>query len=153
MALDVGSKRIGVAVSDESRTIATPLGVIRRGTGDHAVVRRFVAEWQVERLVIGLPTSLSGREGPQAAEVRAFAVSLAPNLAQDDRLAPTIDFWDERLTTAIADRALVNVGANRAQRKTRIDAVAAAVILQDYLEALRQRRPGGPRPLRASSAT
>ncbi len=71
MALDVGGKRIGVAISDESGTIATPLGAVVRGRGDHAELRRLVAEWSVERLVIGLPTGLSGREGPQAADVRA----------------------------------------------------------------------------------
>ena len=139
MALDVGGKRIGVAISDESGTIATPLGAVVRGRGDHAELRRLVAEWSVERLVIGLPTGLSGREGPQAADVRAYAGALATALGAEDRAALPIDFWDERLTTAIAERSLIASGAKRAQRKERIDAVAAAVILQDYLDAARRR--------------
>lgn len=143
MALDVGSKRIGVALSDETGTIATPLGVVARGSGDHAELRRLVAAWDVGRVVVGLPTGLSGREGPQAADVRAYVASLITALASDVAPAPTIDYWDERLTTTIAERSLIASGARRAQRKTRVDAVAAAVILQDYLDAMRRRRRGG----------
>lgn len=143
MALDVGSKRIGVAVGDETGLIATPVGVVPRGDGDHAELRRLIAEWGVDRLVVGLPTGLSGREGPQAADVRAFADSLITALAAGATPAPGIDFWDERLTTAIAERSLIASGVRRARRKTRVDAVAAAVILQDYLDARRRRRRRG----------
>ena len=137
MALDVGGRRIGVAVSDETRLIATPVGYVERDTRhrrDRAELRDLIARWQVERLVVGLPTSLSGREGPQAAEVRAYA----DNLAND--LDVPLDYWDERLTTAIAERALIAAGARRAARREQIDATAAAVILQDYLDAARLRQ-------------
>jgi putative Holliday junction resolvase len=134
MALDVGGRRIGVAVSDETRLIATPVGYVERGRGDRAELRRLIARWQVERLVVGLPTSLSGREGPQAAEVRAYADRLAADLALP------LDYFDAGLTPAIAEKALVAGGAKRARRREQIDAAAAAVILQDYLDTARHRR-------------
>jgi putative holliday junction resolvase len=134
MALDVGGRRIGVAVSDETRAIASPICYVERGRGDRAELRRLVARWEVERLVVGLPTSLSGREGPQAAEVRAYADALAADLDLP------LDYHDERLTTTIAEKALIAQGARRAQRREQIDATAAAVILQGYLDAARHRR-------------
>lgn len=143
MALDVGSKRIGVALSDETGTIATPFTAVERGRGDHAAFRRLVAAWDVGRIVVGLPTGLSGREGPQTADVRAYAASLTTALASDATPPPTLDYWDERLTTAIAERSLIATGTRRADRRSRVDAVAAAVILQDYLDAKRRRRREG----------
>lgn len=152
MALDVGDRRIGVAIADESETIATPIGRVERGGGGGrgrgrgggggdaaalAELGRLTAEWGVDRLVVGLPTGLSGREGPQAASVRAFAAVLRGALGPDP---PEILFWDERLTTAIAERALVAAGARRERRRREIDAVAAAVILQSFLDAARSRR-------------
>ena len=136
MALDVGGRRIGVAVADESGTIATPIATVLRDRGDHADIARLVVAWNIDRLIVGLPTGLSGREGPQAADVRAYADRLAAALGP----YPAIEFWDERLTTAIAERALIAGGARRAERKARIDAVAAAVILQSYLDTARHRR-------------
>ena len=135
LALDVGERRIGVAVSDETGVIATPVATVLRGRGDLAEIARLVTEWEADRVVVGLPTGLSGREGPQAAVVRAYATTLANHLGP----APPIHFWDERLTTAIAERALIAAGTRRAQRRERIDAVAAAVILQSYLDAGRSR--------------
>ncbi len=133
MALDVGGRRIGVAVSDETRLIATPLRYVLRGRRDHAAIRSLVETWDVERLVVGMPTGLSGREGPQAAEVRAYAERLAAALNLP------LEYWDERLTTTIAEQALISVGTRRAKRREQIDAVAAAVILQSYLDAARHR--------------
>jgi putative Holliday junction resolvase len=135
LALDVGDRRIGVAVSDESGTIASPLATVARGREDLAAIGRLVTERQISRLVVGLPTGLSGREGPQATKVRAFAAELAAVLGPD----LPIEFWDERLTTTIAERSLIEAGTSRARRRERIDAVAAAVILQGYLEATRRR--------------
>ena len=131
MALDVGERRIGVAVSDETGVIATPLATVLRGAGDLDEIRRLVGEWEMDRLVVGLPTGMSGREGPQAAIVRAYAATLVDHLGPE----PPVDFWDERLTTAIAERALIAAGTRRAKRRERIDAVAAAIILQSYLDA------------------
>lgn len=134
LGLDIGSKRIGVAVSDETGTIATPVGVVRRGPGDIEELRGLVERWDVTRIVAGLPTGLSGREGPQAGAVRQYADAVARALGL------RLQYWDERLTTAIAERALIEAGTRRAKRKERIDAVAAAVILQGYLDAARHRR-------------
>ena len=134
LALDVGGKRIGVAVSDESRAIASPLRYVTRGQRDRADLRLLATEWNAELLVVGLPTGMSGREGPQAAEVRAYAEPLAVALGLP------LDYWDERLTTAIAERMLIESGVRRAARRERIDAVAASIILQDYLDAARIRR-------------
>jgi putative Holliday junction resolvase len=134
MGLDVGGKRIGVAVSDELGLIATPVGFVTRGARDRDELRKLVARWGVARLVVGLPTGLSGREGPQAAEVRAFADALAADLGLP------LAYWDERLTTAIAERALIESGRRRERRKEQIDAVAAAVMLQSYLDAEAGRR-------------
>lgn len=134
LGLDVGDKRIGIAVSDETALIATPLRVVKRGSGDRAEIDRLAREWNAERLIVGLPTGLSGREGPQAASVRVYADALAAALD-----LPLV-YWDERLTTAIAERALIEAGHRRAQRKERIDAVAAAVILQSFLDAARFRQ-------------
>ena len=139
MALDVGERRVGIAVGDETGTIATPLVTVQRGRDDLAEIGRLVREWHVTRLVIGLPTGLSGREGPQAASVRAFAAAVEAALGPD----PPIAYWDERLTTAIAERALIETGTRRARRRERIDAVAAAVILQSYLDARRKGETGG----------
>lgn len=144
MALDVGGKRIGVAVADETRTIASPVGVVARGPEDWVEIARLIEQWNVSGLVLGLPTGLSGREGPQAADVRYFAKGLAAVLGPE----PPIAFWDERLTTTIAERALIANGTRRARRKEQIDAVAAAVILQDYLDAARHRHARNTMPSR-----
>ena len=141
MALDVGERRIGVAVGDESGTIATPLGTVKRGRDEVAEIGRLIEEWAVDRLVVGLPTGLSGREGPQAARVRAYVADLEAALEP----GLPIDYWDERLTTAIAERSLIEAGVRRARRRDRVDAVAAAVILQGYLDAKRRRETGDGR--------
>lgn len=133
MGLDVGERRVGVAISDELGAIATPLATVQRGPRDREEISRLVREWNVSQLVVGMPTGLSGREGPQAALVRAFAAKL------EQELDPSVEvvYWDERLTTAIAERSMIEAGTSRARRKERIDAVAAAVLLQSYLDAAR----------------
>jgi putative Holliday junction resolvase len=139
MGLDVGERRIGVAIADELGTIASPLTTVTRKPGDLAELRDLAIERGVDVLVVGLPTGMSGREGPQAAVVRAFADDLG------DAVGPAIDvaFWDERLTTAVAERVLRERGKRRGRDRGEVDAVAAAVILQGYLDACRAR--GGQR--------
>jgi putative Holliday junction resolvase len=139
MGLDVGERRIGVAIADELGTIASPLTTVTRKPGDLAELRDLAIERGVDVLVVGLPTGMSGREGPQAAVVRAFADDLG------DAVGPAIDvaFWDERLTTAVAERVLRERGKRRGRDRGEVDAVAAAVILQGYLDACRTR--GGQR--------
>lgn len=136
LGLDVGERRIGVAVSDELGVVASPVGYVPRGPGDREALRALVERYGVTRLVAGLPRGLSGREGPQAADVRAYADALAADLGLP------IEYWDERLTTAIAERSLIESGSRRKQRRERVDAVAAAVMLQDYLDAQRRKRSG-----------
>lgn len=135
MGLDVGERRIGVAIADELGTIASPLTMVPRGHGDLAELRDLAIDKGVDLVVVGLPTGLSGREGPQAALVRAFADDLDAAVGPDIRL----EFWDERLTTAVAERALRERGNRRGRRTGEIDAVAAAVILQGFLDARRAR--------------
>ncbi len=134
MGLDIGGKRIGVAISDETRIIATPVRFVERGAGDRRAFAELIERYTVGRLVVGLPTGMSGREGPQSADVRAYADQLAMDLDLP------MDYWDERLSTAIAERTLIAGGSSRADRRTRVDAVAAAVILQGYLDHERYQR-------------
>lgn len=134
LGLDIGSKRIGVAVSDETGWLASPVAVVERGPGDRAAFQALVDKYGATGLVSGMPTGLSGREGPQAAETRLYADRLA------DDLALPLDYWDERLSTAVAERAMIDAGMRRGARKERIDAAAAAVMLQGYLDHQRMRR-------------
>jgi putative Holliday junction resolvase len=135
LGLDVGERRIGVAIADELGLIASPFAVVLRSPKDLKDIRDLALKKDVERVVVGLPTGMSGREGPQAATVRAFVDELAKVLGPD---LPIV-FWDERLTTAVAERALRGQGNTRSRRKGEIDAMAAAVILQGYLDANRSR--------------
>ena len=143
MGLDVGERRIGMAIADELGMIASPAGVVQRGEGDLQRILDTARAQGAGVIVIGLPMGLSGREGPQAATVRAFAETLAS--ASDDSLE--IVFWDERLTSTMAERALEAQGRKKNRRSGEIDAMAAAFILQGYLDAernsFRQRSPHG----------
>ena len=133
LGLDIGSKRIGVAISDELGMLASPVAMVLRGRNDRSEFRALIAEWNPDKLVAGLPTGLSGREGPQAAETRAYADALAAELGLP------LDYWDERLSSAVAERSLIESGVRRDKRKEKIDAMAAAVMLQGYLDNQRFR--------------
>ncbi len=131
LALDLGSKRIGVAVSDLSGTIASPLTVIQRSgrlAVDHQRIRDLVAEEEAELLVVGLPLSMNGSMGIAAKaaikEVRQLATVVGV----------PVETWDERRTTATADAILLERGMRAPQRRSVIDKVAAAVILQAWLD-------------------
>jgi putative Holliday junction resolvase len=128
IALDVGERRIGVAVSDPTGTLATPHSVIRRRSKaeDFAAVARLAAELEAERVVVGLPLSLDGSVGPQARRVMRYAQALARTLTVP------VELYDERYSTLTADELLAEGGG---QRRAPIDAAAAAVILQDYLDS------------------
>lgn len=129
LGLDVGGKRIGVAVSDELGLIASPVAMVARGARSGQEIRAHAERLGVVSLVVGLPVGLSGREGPQATEVREFVESVASQVG-----LPVI-WWDERLSTSIAERSLIASGARRDKRKQQVDAVAAAIILQGYLDS------------------
>lgn len=131
--LDLGTKTIGVAVSDGLRSIATPLTVIRRSkfSADAAALLDLAADRALAGIVLGLPRNMDGSEGPRAQSTRAFARNL-------ERLTPLpITFWDERLSTVAAERALLEADASRARRAQVIDQVAAGLILQGALDRLR----------------
>jgi putative Holliday junction resolvase len=132
LGLDVGTKTIGLALSDVSRMIATGFETIRRTkfSRDAERLLAVIAEHQVVGLVIGLPINLDGRDGPRAQATRAFARNLA-GLVQMPIL-----LWDERMTTLAAERALLEADLSRRRRAEIIDQVAAALILQSALDRL-----------------
>jgi putative Holliday junction resolvase len=128
LGLDIGEKRIGVAISDELGMIASPLVTINATGNVLAEMRTLIAKYDIPRIIVGLPVGLSGREGPQAKKVRAVADALAADLGID------IVYSDERLSSTVAEAALISQGTRRDKRKQHIDSMAAAVILQGYLE-------------------
>lgn len=136
MALDLGEKRIGVAVSDTTQTIATPHSVVSRRSRaeDYAHYAALVDELDVVLVVIGLPITLSGHEGQRAAWVRDYVSGLA------GQLATPLVFWDESLTTRQAEASLRAGGKRGRKIKEHVDAVAAALILQSYLDAADRER-------------
>jgi putative Holliday junction resolvase len=139
LAIDAGSARIGVARCDSGGLLATPLATVSRGPGDLDSIASLVAAEAAIEVIVGLPTGLSGREGPAAAGARAFAAALAT------RLAPVpVRLVDERLTTVIAHDALREAGRGSRARRPVVDQAAAALILQGALDAERSTgRPAG----------
>jgi putative holliday junction resolvase len=132
IGVDVGDVRIGVARSDPSGLIATPVETVRRGPGDLARLRAIAAEEDALEVVVGLPRSLSGGEGPAAAKVRAFAHDLV--LA----LTPLpVRLCDERLSTVTAEAVLRGQGKKGQKRRAVVDQAAAVVILQNALDTER----------------
>ena len=133
VALDVGDARIGVAVSDASRLIASPVEVIHRvGFGpDVKRVQEICRRYDTTLILSGLPLNLNGTEGPQAAKVRLFCQQL-------EKVGLVVYYQDERLTTVTAENALLEQNMHRAQRRQNVDNVAAAVILQQYLDTINQ---------------
>lgn len=136
-ALDVGDARIGVAVSDELGITATGIGVVRRKGGRHDLdaLAGLLEEYRPFRLVVGLPITLQGVEGPQARKVRAFAERAATHLGV------SVEYVDESFTTVEAERVLVEADVSRRRRRQVVDKVAATIILQAYL-ATRPAAPG-----------
>lgn len=128
VALDHGTTRIGVAVSDPLGLTAQPFGMIPAGPGLLDELRRLLAQWEVDVIVVGLPVGLDGREGAPAAAARTFAAEVSAATGHRTTL------YDERFSTVVADRAMIEGGARRRRRRERRDAVAAAVFLQGYLD-------------------
>jgi len=131
--LDLGTKTLGVAVSDGLRQVATPLTTIKRVkfTQDAAALLAIVEGRGLAGLILGLPLNMDGSEGPRAQSTRAFARNL-------ERLTPLpIAFWDERLSTVAAERALLEADTSRRRRAEVIDHVAAGYIMQGALDRLR----------------
>ena len=138
MALDVGRSRIGVAFSDPDQTLAFPHAAIGRASEpeDVAAVLDLARENRVQEIVVGLPLSLSGEMGPQAREVTGFAKSLSA------RAEVPVTTLDERYSTVEAERLLREAGQQPSRNRSEVDAMAAAIILQSFLDARRsaQRR-------------
>ena len=132
LGLDLGERRVGVAVSDSAGKVATPVETLVRTGDPERDLRAFadrVSEWQAEIVVVGLPISLDGTEGPAAAGARAGVDRLERLLA-----VPVVSY-DERLTTVIAERSLMEQQMKGPQRRGVVDQVAAAVMLQSWLDA------------------
>jgi putative Holliday junction resolvase len=131
VALDLGSKRIGVAASDPGQVLASPYTVLARGRShadDHRRIREVVEELGAERVVVGLPLALDGRQGPAAKAALAEVDEL------EEALPVPVETWDERLTTVAADRSMVARGMKAPARRKVVDQVAAAVLLQSWLD-------------------
>ena len=128
MGLDIGSRRIGVAIGDELGILASPIGFVETGPQDRLAFAKIIQEHRITRLIVGIPRTMAGKEGPQSKIVRDYAKSLARDLEMP------LTYWDERLTTVIAERSLISGGRSRRQRREEIDAAAAAVMLQGYLD-------------------
>ncbi len=130
LSLDHGTKRIGVAVSDELKLIAQPLEFIPSDPFDVFVerLREIIAGKEVELVLVGMPRNMDGTYGPAAEKVQEFIAALTP------QLAVPIKTLDERLTSAQANRVLLQGNVRRADRKQKVDAMAAAILLQSYLD-------------------
>jgi putative Holliday junction resolvase len=133
LGLDLGTKTIGVALSDVSRTVASPVETIQRTkfTPDAARLAEIAAEHGVKAVVLGLPVNMDGSEGPRAQATRAFA----RNLERETGLKTA--YWDERLSTAAVERTLIAADRSRKRRAELVDKLAAVYILQGALDRLR----------------
>ena len=135
LALDVGERRVGIAISDPTGALARPLQALMRSSreADFGAVAAIVAEYDVGLVVVGLPFSLDGTQGPQARRITGYADGLA------DHLPTPVVLWDERFTTAEAEEILRQSRSEKKRRRARtsgeLDAIAAAVILQSYLDS------------------
>ena len=131
LALDHGTKRIGVAISDELKMLAHPLEFILAESMPAFVerLRAILAEKPCELILVGMPRNMDGSFGPAAEKVREFIAKLQPQVTLP------IKTWDERLTSTQANRMMIEGNVRRDQRKLKVDAMAAAVLLQSYLDA------------------
>jgi len=127
LGLDHGSRRVGVAVSDALRITAQPLEVVARARAV-ARVAEIVAEYEIEEIVVGLPTSLKGTEGPPASAARGFGGEIAQATGIE------VSYVDERFTTVTAEKVMLQAGAKRQVRRESLDKIAAAIILQAFLD-------------------
>jgi putative Holliday junction resolvase len=131
LGLDVGDKTIGVAVSDEMGWTAQGVEVIRRTSEQRDMDRllEIAQQWEVSRIIIGLPKNMNGTIGPSGEKCIAFAEQIKQTLSLP------VDLWDERLTTKAAERTLIQADVSRKKRKQVIDKMAAMLILQNYLDS------------------
>jgi putative Holliday junction resolvase len=133
LGLDIGDRRIGVAISDPEQILASPLTTIIRDDDDQAIsaIINLVDQYQIMKIIIGLPYSLSGNMGNQAIKVKTFVDKLSQHTKTE------IELRDERLSTVAVERLLMEAGKKSQKRKEQRDAAAAAFILQGYLDSLK----------------
>ncbi len=131
MGLDIGTRRIGVAVSDEIGIIATGREVIPRKSNEFALgrIKEMLEEYNVLKIVVGLPVNMDATEGERADDSRRFAALLEENTGL------SVELWDERLSTKEAEDMMIKADTSRAKRKKVIDKIAAQIILQGYLDS------------------
>ena len=135
LGLDVGDRRIGVAISGPHGLLAVPLSVIAKSEdAARENIINLVKQHRIERIVIGLPRSLNGGLGQQANKVIAFTDKLSLRVQQSNIGQIDIELWDERFSTVAAERLMVEVGTKREKRNQRRDAIAASFILQGFLD-------------------
>ncbi len=132
LGIDYGTKRIGLALSDEGQVLASPLPVVHGESALHRELEQLCADESVERLVVGLPLNMNGTIGPKAKEVLAFKERL------EKRFGLPVDTSDERLSTIQAEAALREAGLSFHKRAQKIDKVAAQILLQAYLDRQRE---------------
>ena len=139
LGLDLGEKTIGLALSDTTLLIATPLSTIKRSkfTRDAENLAGLIEEHEVGGLIIGLPINMDGSEGPKCQSVRQFATNLL------GRMDAELAFWDERLSTVAVTRTMIEADISRAKQKQAVDKMAAAYILQGALDYLGNQRNAG----------
>ncbi|MGE5575724.1 MAG: Holliday junction resolvase RuvX [Syntrophothermus sp.] len=139
MGLDLGERRIGVAISDPLGITASGVEVIQRAglVQDLARLGALIRENEISEVVVGLPRHMNGSLGEAAQKVQEFAGMLQARL-KEEGLAPRFTFWDERLSTVAAQRVLLEGDMSRARRKQVVDKVAAAIILRSYLDSRRR---------------
>jgi len=130
LAIDYGTKRLGLALSDETGTIAQPLGFLSAQPASKLLdlLKKTVADRKAEEIVVGIPRNMNGSYGPAADQARDFAAAL------QQLVTVPIKTWDERLTTVQANRFLIETGMRREKRRERVDQTAAAILLQSYLD-------------------
>ncbi len=151
LGLDIGDKKTGVAISDPEGILATPLTVIERGSQEDVIteVIKLVERYQVECVVVGLPYSLNGHLTQQSKKVEAFIEKLQSVIVVSQSPEPSegeakqshlsgvnIQIWDERLSTVVAEKLMAEAGTRKDKRKQHQDALAAAIILQGFLDSL-----------------
>ena len=136
LGIDYGESRIGLSISDQLGSFAHPYRTLQAGPKVLEEIRAIVEREQVSGIVIGLPKNMDGTLGPSAAKAKSFGAQLAAVIPTTNIL-----FWDERLTTREAQRALHAAGKNSKQSKKMIDQVAAQILLQNYLDSLEWARP------------
>ena len=132
LGIDYGEKRVGLAVSDSSGTIALPLEILPRSSQFIQSVKELMVDKDVDRIVVGLPRNMDGSLGPKAREVLAFKEEL-----QEECRVP-VETWDERLTTVQAIGELRRAGASRRKQAQTVDRIAAQILLQSYLDSRKQ---------------